>query len=145
MDPIRDHLFHLVVEAARKSAVCWVGYRHLDGVVADRLVWHVWHDDAVVVLAGDRSQPLEGLPLAAEAEVTMRSKDTGARLLTWTASVEVVAAGTEAWESHAAALVAARLNLPDPAAAVESWRDTSGGCSVVRLNPPSVDARPGGG
>ena len=48
-------------------------------------------------------------------------------------SVSVVEPGTDEWEAHAAALVAARLNLADPAAAVERWRT---GCSVVRLNPP---------
>ncbi len=140
MEPTRAHLAHLVAEAARKSAVCWVGYRHPGGAVADRLVWHVWHDGAVVVLAGDTGQPLEGLTMATEAEVTMRSKDTKARLVTWTARVEVVEPGTEQWEAHAAALAAERLNLPDPGAAVESWRDTStSGCSVVRLNAPTVD------
>jgi hypothetical protein len=128
-----DLVAHLVAEAARKSAVCWVGYRHPGGVVADRLVWHVWHDGAVVVLAGDRGQELDGLAHAEEAEVTLRSKDTRARLVSWTAPVSVVEPGTDEWEAHAAALVAARLNLPDPAAAVERWRT---GCSVVRLNPP---------
>ena len=134
MDPV---LVHLVTEAARKSAVCWIGYRHPGGVVRDRLVWHVWHDGAVVVLAGDTGQELEGLARADEAEVTLRSRDTRARLVSWTAPVSVVGAGTEEWEAHAAALAAARLNLPDPAAAVESWREH---CSVVRLAPPSSSA-----
>jgi hypothetical protein len=133
------HLLPLVVEAARKSSVCWVGYRHPEGVVTDRLAWHVWHDDAVVVLAGDTGQPLEGLALAAGAEVTLRSKDTRQRLVTWPARVEVVEPGTEEWDAHAAALAAARLNLTDPAAAVESWR-TDPRVSVVRLNPPPADA-----
>ena len=140
MEPTRAHLPHLVAEAARKSAVCWVGYRHPDGVVADRLVWHIWHDGAVVVLAGDTGQPLVGLTRATEVEVTMRSKDTRARLVTWTAYVEVVEPGTERWEAHATALAAERLNLADPVAAVESWRAGPGsGWSVVRLNPPPVD------
>lgn len=133
MDPIRAHL---VAEAARRSAVCWVGYRHPGGVVADRLVWHAWHDGAVVVLAGDAGQRLEGLAEASSAAVTMRSKDTGTRLVTFPARVEVVDPATAEWDAHAAALVAARLNLPDSAAAVESWRRH---CAVVRL-PPSVDA-----
>jgi hypothetical protein len=134
VDSDHAHLLPLIQEAARKSAVCWVGYRHADGVVTDRLVWHVWHDGAVVVLAGDTGQPLEGLPRATGAEVTMRSKDTRQRLVTWPARVEVVEPGTEQWDAHAAALAAARLNLPDPAAAVESWR-TDPACSVVRLDP----------
>jgi hypothetical protein len=133
------HLLPLIVEAARKSSVCWVGYRHPEGVVNDRLAWHVWHDDAVVVLAGDTGQPLEGLALAAEAEVTLRSKDTRQRLVTWPARVEVVEPGTEEWDAHAAALAAARLNLTDPVAAVGSWR-TDPRVSVVRLNPPPADA-----
>jgi hypothetical protein len=138
VDPDHGHLLPLVTEAARKSAVCWVGYRHPDGVVTDRLVWHVWHDGAVVVLAGDTGQPLEGLSKAAEAQVTLRSKDTRQRLVTWPASVQVVEPGTAEWDDHAAALAAARLNLPDPGAAVESWR-ADPRCSVVRLNPPGRD------
>jgi hypothetical protein len=134
VDRDHAHLLLLFAEAARKSAVCWVGYRHPEGVVADRLVWHVWHDDAVVVLAGDTGQPLEGLSRAPEAEVTFRSKDTRQRLVTLPAGVEVVEPGTEQWEAHASALAAARLNLTDPAAAVASWR-LDPRCSVVRLDP----------
>ena len=59
------------------------------------------------------------------------------------ARVEVVPPGTERWEGHAAALAAARLNLPDPGTAVESWR-VDPRCSVVRLNPPSSHDRPDG-
>ncbi len=136
MDQDPTHLAHLVAEAARKSAVCWLGYRHPGGEVVDRLAWHVWHDGTVVVLAGDAGQPLEGLAEAASAEVTMRSKDTRARLVRWSARVEVVDPATAEWDPHAAALVAARLNLSDPAGAVASWRS---GCSVVRLNPPSAE------
>ena len=138
MDTDHAHLLPLFAEAARKSAVCWVRYRHLDGVVADRLVWHVWHDDAVVVLAGDTGQSLEGLSLATEAEVTLRSKDTRQRLVSLPVRVDVVEPDTERWDAHASALAAARLNLPDPAAAVESWRPDPR-CSVVRLDPPSAD------
>jgi hypothetical protein len=137
---LHAHLLPLVVEAARKSSVCWVGYRHPEGVVADRLAWHVWHDGAVVVLAGDTGQPLDGLARATEAEVTLRSKDTRQRLVTWSARVELVEPDTQEWDAHASALAAARLNLADPAAAVESWRVESWRadprCSVVRLNPP---------
>ncbi|HET6560956.1 MAG TPA: hypothetical protein VFG72_03715 [Marmoricola sp.] len=136
MEPARGHLAALVTEAARRSAVCWVGYRHPDGVVAERLVWHVWYDGAVVVLAGDAGQRLEGLAAATSADVTMRSKDARTRLVTWPARVEVVDPAAEEWDAHAAALVGARLNLADPEAAVASWRT---GCSVVRLNPPSGD------
>jgi hypothetical protein len=141
VDSDHAHLLPLVTEGARRSAVCWVGYRHPDGVVSDRLVWHVWHDGAVVVLAGDTGQPLEGLDKVTEAEVTLRSKDTRQRLVTWPARVEVVGPGTDEWDGHAAALAAARLNLPDPGAAVESWR-VDPGCAVVRLAPPPERERP---
>ena len=132
-DPLRHHL---AIEAAKKSAVCWLGYRHPGGEVTDRLAWHAWHDGAVVVLAGDTGQPLEGLEQAVEAEVTMRSKETRAHLVTWTARVEVVDPAGDTWEACAAALAGARLNLTDPDAAVASWRT---GCHVVRLDPPPAE------
>ena len=120
----------LAAEAARKSRVSWVAWR----AHPPRLVWHVWHDGALVVLSGE-DQPLTGIEAATTAAVVMRSKDTGGQLVRWTGSVEVVDPGTERWDEHAAALVAVRLNLTDPAAALAEWR---AGATIVRLVP--VDA-----
>ncbi len=142
----------LVAEAARRSRVCWLSYRYVGDTgpdeVRDRLVWHVWHDDAVVVLSCPRAetlaegadrdageseeQVLPGLAQAERATVTMRSKDTRGRLLTWSGTVEVVPPGSEAWPTSAAALLGVRLNLPDPESARRVWADRG---TVVRIRP----------
>jgi hypothetical protein len=118
----------LAAEAARKSRICWLSYEYAGGAETERLVWHVWHDEAVVVLLGEPGQVLGGVDQLApagpveHASVTVRSKDTGGRLLTWVGPVEIVAPGTARWEEHAAALLGVRLNLAAPAAALEEWR-----------------------
>ena len=124
----------LVAESAKKSRVCWLSW---PGAPAHRLVWHVWHADALVVLSAGPDQQLPGIEAAATAEVTMRSKDTGGRLLTWVATVEVVDPGAPAWEEHARALLGVRLNLVDPAATLQDWRAHG---TVVRLVPVDVQA-----
>lgn len=111
--------------------MCWLSYEHAGGDVRDRLVWHVWHDDALVVLAG-ADQPLAGLPECAHAEVGMRAKDGRGLLVRWRGQVAPVPPGTEQWEEHAAALLGVRLNLPDPAAALEEWRRSA---TIVRVTP----------
>ena len=125
----------LATESAKKSRVCWLTWSGAAQDDRPRLVWHVWYDGALVVLSGDGDQRLPGLEDSSTAEVTMRSKDTGGRVLTWTGAVEVVDPGSASWDQHAAALLGVRLNLPDPAAALERWRAT---CTVVRIAP--VDA-----
>ena len=120
----------LVAESARKSRVCWVAW----GEHPSRLVWHAWYDGALVVLSGDE-QPLPGIEAAGSVAVVMRSKDTGGRLVTWTASVAPVIPGTEQWDEHATALLGVRLNLADPAATAEEWRADA---TIARLVP--VDA-----
>jgi hypothetical protein len=122
----------LVGEAARKSRVCWLSWSHSGGEVRDRLVWHLWHDEGLVVVDGDEHQVLPGLPEAAEVRVTLRSKEARTSLVSWTAHPEVVAAGTPAWEEHASALLAVRLNLRDPAATRAAWAERA---RLVRLTP----------
>ena len=128
-----------MAEAAKKSRVCWLSWQ---GSRRPRLVWHAWYDGALVVLSADAEQALPGLADAGTVEVTMRSKDTGGLLVTWTGSVEVVDPGTEGWEAHAAALLGVRLNLPDPDAASETWR-TDG--TVLRIAPVVATGEPGPG
>ena len=118
----------LVTEAAKKSRVCWLSW----GSVAPRLVWHAWYDDALVVVSGDPGQVLRGLADAGTVDVTLRSKDTGGRLVRWTGTVTVIDPEDERWDAHAAALLAVRLNLPDPAAAVAGWRT---GATILRITP----------
>ncbi len=122
----------LVAEAARKSRVCWLSYGHPGGEVRDRLAWHAWYDDALVVLDGDDHQVLEGIADATTVTVTLRSKETRATLVSWPTTVEVVAPGTPAWEGHCAALLAVRLNLRDPEATRAAWAERA---RIVRLVP----------
>ena len=54
--------------------------------------------------------PLPGLADGAEAKVTVRSKDKGGRLVSWTADVDEVRPGTELWDTVTALLAKERLN-----------------------------------
>ena len=122
----------LLAEAARKSRVCWLSYRHEGGEVRDRLVWHVWHEEAVVVVDGDGQQRLPGLRAADAVSVTLRAKESRAALVTVTARPGLVAPGTPAWDEHVTALLAVRLNLRDARATRTAWASSA---HVVRLTP----------
>ena len=125
----------LVAELARKTGLCWL--RH-DG--RDHAVWHVWHDEALCLVAGGEEQPLPDIPDGAVVEVVMHSLDTGGRVLTWVGLVSVVLPEEEAWPGTTAALVAGRLNLRDPATAAERW---AAGSVVRRITPTGEFSRPG--
>ncbi|CAA9344313.1 MAG: hypothetical protein AVDCRST_MAG34-1136 [uncultured Nocardioidaceae bacterium] len=128
----------LVAESARRSRVCWLSYAYDEAGdrvrVEGRLVWHLWHEDALVVLScpGPAEQVLPGIDRTGRVEVTMRSKDTKGRLLTWTGMVEVVEVGTASWSGHVEALLGVRLNLPDVDAAREDWAEHG---IIVRIRP----------
>jgi hypothetical protein len=137
----------LVAESARRSRVCWLSYAYAEGGdpvrVDGRLVWHVWHGEALVVLScpGSGEQVLPGIDRTERVQVTMRSKDTGGRLLAWTGTVEVVEAATAAWTAHVEALLGVRLNLPDVDAARRAWADRG---TVVRIRPVPTPAEGAG-
>ncbi|MET9653557.1 hypothetical protein ABZZ44_25260 [Streptomyces sp. NPDC006460] len=119
----------LVEEATKKSGLIWV---RGDAPVA-RALWHVWLDGAAHVVGdGPGEQPLPGLTAGATAEVTVRSKDKGGRLVTWTAAVRELAAGSPEWDAAVAELKGKRLNAPDGEAMPERW---SRECRVLRLEP----------
>jgi hypothetical protein len=124
----------LVEEATKKSGLIWV-----QGTGApSRALWHVWHEGAACVVGdGPGEQPLPGLADGAEAVVTVRSKDKGGRLVTWTARVAELAAGSPAWEAAVAELKGKRLNAPDGEAMPERW---SRECRVLRLEPTGATA-----
>ncbi|MEU1279889.1 hypothetical protein [Streptomyces sp. NPDC005805] len=118
----------LVEEATRKSGLVWV---RGDGPA--RALWHVWHDGAAHVVGdGPGEQPLPGLADGGSAEVTVRSKDKGGRLVVWTASVRALEPGSEAWEAAVAELKGKRLNAPDAERMTERWARE---CRVLRLEP----------
>ena len=120
----------LIAELARKSSVCWV--RHAG---RSHPVWHVWSGDALCLVSGGSEQPLPDLDDGDLVEVVMRSKDNGGRLLTWVGRTSVVRPGDKEWSATTTALVTARLNLPDVAAAAKVWA----GSSVVRRVLPTGD------
>lgn len=114
----------VIEEGARKSGILWLS---LD---RQRLAWHVWHDGAIYLVTGGGEQDLPHLTRAERVQVTLRSKDNGARLVVFEAAVEVVdqAASPEA----VAALAKERLNAPDAANLTARWATDS---TVVRLTP----------
>ncbi|MEV0587386.1 hypothetical protein [Nonomuraea sp. NPDC050310] len=114
----------VIEEGAKKSGVLWLG---LD---RPRLAWHTWHDGAVYVVTGEGEQDLPGLAGLDRVEITLRSKDNGARLVAFEASVEVVDQAAE--PEAVAALAKDRLNAPDGAAITERWARTA---TVVKLRP----------
>ncbi|MFF3335099.1 hypothetical protein ACFYWX_37110 [Streptomyces sp. NPDC002888] len=120
----------LVEEATKKSGLIWVRGA---GAPAARALWHVWHEGAACLVGdGSEEQPLPGLADGSEAEVTVRSKDKGGRLVSWTAKVVQLAPGSEAWEAAVAELKGKRLNAPDGEAMTERWARE---CRVLRLEP----------
>ncbi|MFF9406908.1 hypothetical protein ACF1B0_15495 [Streptomyces anandii] len=119
----------LVEEATKKSGLIWVAG---PGVPA-RALWHVWHEGAACLVGGGPGeQPLPGLAEGAVAEVTVRSKDKGGRLVTWSARVVELAPESEAWRAAVAELKGKRLNAPDGEAMTERWARE---CRVLRLEP----------
>lgn len=118
----------LVEEATKKSGLIWVR-----GAGPARALWHVWHEGAAHVLGdGPGEQPLPQLADGATAEVTVRSKDKGGRLIAWTAAVSELEPHSEEWESAVAELKGKRLNAPDAEQMTERWARE---CRVLRLEP----------
>ncbi|MFF8984949.1 hypothetical protein ACF08E_16370 [Streptomyces globisporus] len=122
----------LAEEATKKSGLVWV---RASGPA--RAVWHVWHEGAALLVGdGPGEQPLpEGLADGGRAEVTVRSKDKGGRIVAWSAAVRVLAPHSEEWEAAVAELKGKRLNAPDAEVMPERWART---CTVVRLTPEAV-------
>jgi hypothetical protein len=118
----------LVEEATKKSGLIWVrGDGHT------RALWHVWHEGAAYIVGdGPGEQPLPGLVDGGDAEVTVRSKDKGGRLVAWSARVSELAPHSEAWEAAVGELKGKRLNAPDAERMTERWARE---CRVLRLEP----------
>ncbi|MER5937809.1 hypothetical protein ABT121_10860 [Streptomyces sp. NPDC001928] len=124
----------LVEEATKKSGLIWVAG---PGVPA-RALWHVWHEGAACVVGdGPGEQPLPGLADGGEAEVTVRSKDKGGRLVSWAAKVVELGPDSEEWQAAVAELKGKRLNAPDGEAMPARWARE---CRVLRLEPTGATA-----
>ena len=128
-EPLLDQA--LVEEATKKSGLVWVR-----GSGPARALWHVWHEGALYLVGdGPGEQPLPGVDDGSTAEVTVRSKDKGGRLVAWTAAVTELAPRSDAWESAVAELKGKRLNAPDGERMTERWARE---CRVLRLAPQDV-------
>ncbi|MFE0423701.1 hypothetical protein [Streptomyces sp. NPDC058953] len=126
----------MIEEATKKSGLVWV--RGETPGAPERALWHVWHEGAAHVVGdGPVEQPLPGLVAGGAADITVRSKDKGGRLLSWRASVTELVPRSEAWESAVAELRAKRLNATDTEGLPEQW---AADCRVLRLEPVSVAA-----
>jgi hypothetical protein len=118
----------LVEEATKKSGLIWVR-----GAGPARALWHVWHEGAAHIVGdGPGEQPLPQLVAGGTAEITVRSKDKGGRLVSWTATVDELAPHSEAWEAAVTELKGKRLNAPDAEQMTERWARE---CRVLRLEP----------
>ncbi|ANP49290.1 hypothetical protein J2Z21_002084 [Streptomyces griseochromogenes] len=125
----------LVEEATKKSGLIWVRGA---GAPAARALWHVWHEGAVCLVGdGPGEQPLPGLADGGLAEVTVRSKDKGGRLVSWPATVSELAPGSPEWEAAVAELKGKRLNAPDGEQMPDRWARE---CRVLRLVPAGSSA-----
>jgi len=133
----------LVAQACSSSGVLWLRQA---GEPRWALAWHAWHSGAVHVVHGVGEQLLPLRP--GPAELAVRSKDSGALLVTVLAQADVLVPGSPEWDAAAAALSAARLNAPEPAGQRERWAT---GALIMRLVPVRVlaagagdDASPSG-
>jgi len=100
----------LVDEACRKSALVWLRPAGSDRAQA---VWHAYVDGAVHVVSGGLEQDCPDLPDGTEVDVTVRSKDTGGRVLTFRGTVSTISPDDSAWDAVVTELHAKRLNPPD--------------------------------
>jgi hypothetical protein len=125
----------LVAEAGKKSALLWLAAEPGSRAYA---AWHVWVDGAALVVSGGLEQdaPVLGtLGPDRRVLVTMRSKDTWGRLVTWVGRAETIDPDDDAWASAATELHAKRLNSPDGEAQPERWRRES---VITRIVPTGV-------
>jgi hypothetical protein len=128
-DAMGDSLTPGAEQALRRSGVVWVS---CDGG-RPRAVWHVWHDGALLLVAGGLEQELPGSRDADRAEVLVRDRGALGGLLTrWAADVERLHPGTAGWDAVVPLLAAARLNAVDPAGQADRWARDS---VVLRLTP----------
>jgi len=118
----------LVVEATKKAGLLWIGVAGQRPVPA----WHLWRDDRSYVATGPGEQPVPGLAEAADCDVTVRSSDSGGRIVTWRARVDRIQPDSGEWREVVPGMLVVRLNLPDSAGAERRWAET---VTVLRLTP----------
>lgn len=122
----------LVDEACKKSSMLWLRREAGDRAYA---AWHVWSEGTVLLVSGGIEQDLPVLADSAAGDrvvVTVRSKDSGARLVSWVGTVTRIFPGNDTWDRAAAELHAKRLNSPDGERQPARWARES---SLTRVTP----------
>ncbi len=114
----------LLGEAASKSSIMWID------VPGERAfpVWYAWVTDRFYIVAGEGEQLLPPLPEV--VHLILRSKDSGGRLITVSATAHLLPPHTDSWESATEALSGERLNATDDMRA--RWAEAG---SVYALHP----------
>jgi hypothetical protein len=121
----------LLAEAAAKSDIMWVD------VPGERVfpVWYAWVTDRFYVVSGEGEQLLPPLPEV--VHLLVRSKDSGGRLVTVTASAHLLTPHTPSWDEAVLALAAKRLNATGDV--VARWAE-SGAVHALHPYGPPVEA-----
>ena len=135
----------LIAEATKRAGLVWISVPGRDRPYP---AWHIWRPGtdpadgaippppgAAYVVTGPGEQPLPGLGSAGQVTVTVPSKDSGGSLITWTAAVTRVAAGSAEWDAVSGPLAAGRLNAslePGETSPAQRWARTG---AVFRLSP----------
>jgi hypothetical protein len=130
----------LIAEATKRAGLLWLS---VPGQGRPYPAWHIWRpgagadpaDGSAYVVTGPGEQPLPGLGDAGQVTVTVPSKDSGGSLISWTAAVTRVGAGSAEWDVVSGPLAAARLNAvlePGETSLVQRWARTA---AVFRLSP----------
>jgi hypothetical protein len=122
----------LIAEAGKKSALLWLAAEPGGRAYA---AWHVWVDGAALVVSGGLEQDapvLDSIGVDGRVIVTMRSKDTWGRLVTWIGRAETIDPDDDAWPAASTELHAKRLNSPDGEAQPDRWRRES---VITRIVP----------
>ena len=122
----------LVGEAVKKSSVAWLS---VAGAPA-RAVWFVNEGSDLLLVTGGAEQEVPGLGEAGEipTRLTLRSKDTNARLVEVEVEVTTLVTDSEQWTAAAKALSPKRLNGVSEDLTAQ-WRETA---SLFRLKPTVV-------
>lgn len=118
----------LLGEAATKSDIMWID------VPGERSfpVWYAWVADRFYVVSGEGEQLVPPLPEV--VHLILRSKDSGGRLLTVTATAHLLEPHTPSWESAATALAAERLNATDDVRT--RWAESAAIHALHPFGPP---------
>ena len=124
----------IIDAATKKSDLVWISVPDQQSASAQsaRPAWHVWHQGAAYLVFDGSEQRMPGLAEADSVVVTVRSKDKWGTIVAWRAAVEMVPAGTPAWNDVTPLLVGKRLNNRDGDAAPARWAKE---CRIARLVP----------